>query len=89
MMIVPTLNQICCLIPCPIAFIVFAIPPFALFLRGGAGRAAMQIARGDELFGVFPQQGLRLHLAGARRSCERLKGELFSKLSEEHHEQMV
>jgi hypothetical protein len=33
MMVFPTLTQICCLIPCPIAFIVFAIPPLALALR--------------------------------------------------------
>ncbi len=26
-------TEICCLVPCPIAFIVFAIPPVALALR--------------------------------------------------------
>lgn len=26
-------TEICCLVPCPIAFIVFAIPPVALAIR--------------------------------------------------------
>jgi hypothetical protein len=48
MMMLPTLNQICCLIPCPIALIVFAIPPFALALRRRrVGLVAMQNTQGD------------------------------------------
>jgi len=46
MMVFPTLTQICCLIPCPIAFIVFAIPPLAL-RRRRAYVVSTQIAQGD------------------------------------------
>jgi len=44
-------TEICCLVPCPIAFIVFAIPPFVLALRHRqATNAAAQIHSADKLF---------------------------------------
>lgn len=33
MIVFHAFTEICCLVPCPIAFIVFAIPPFVLALR--------------------------------------------------------
>ncbi len=33
MHIMTTFTQICCLIPCPIALIVFAIPPMLVAMR--------------------------------------------------------
>jgi len=41
-------TEICCLVPCPIAFIIFAIPPFALALRRRRAKyAASQVYQGD------------------------------------------
>ena len=37
-------TQICCLVPCPIAFIVFAIPPAALALRRRQAKYALDQA---------------------------------------------
>jgi hypothetical protein len=56
MMFFTTFTQICCLIPCPIALIVFAIPPFVLVLRRRrANDVATQVAQEDQIALLLPR----------------------------------
>ena len=49
MMFFPAFTEICCLIPCPIAFIVFAILPLSFVRRRQQARRAALINFRDQL----------------------------------------